>query len=121
VQETSGLHEMSNGRELNATDAFTLLELLVVIAIIAILAALMLPALSRAKARGQATSCQNNLRQIGLGLSIYAAEYGKFPFAERTLVQDPIVHEYWPQFLQPYTAAWWTNALYHCPSSRVSP
>lgn len=58
-------------------EGFSLVELLVVIAVIAILAALLLPALSRAKSSAYRTNCLSNLRQVTLGLQLYAADHGE--------------------------------------------
>ena len=69
------VNQIRNIRKKNSS--FTLIELLVVIAIIAILAALLLPALQKARKRGQGTSCLNNLKQLNTIAARYSDAYGE--------------------------------------------
>jgi prepilin-type N-terminal cleavage/methylation domain-containing protein/prepilin-type processing-associated H-X9-DG protein len=81
---------------------FTLIELLVVIAIIAILAAMLLPALSRAKAKAKQIDCLSRMRQIGLALIMYEADNKSFP-PKASQVYD---------FMNTAEPDWENNALY---------
>ena len=85
--------------------AFTLIELLVVIAIIAILAAMLLPALGRAKEKAKAISCLSNMRQIGLAFKIYTDEHNDV-FVQ--LARDGAAPT---NAIVPSSVTWWPDLL----------
>ena len=85
----------------DARKAFTLIELLVVIAIIAILAAMLLPALARAKEAGKRTACLNNLRQLSLAAQMYAGDnQGTYPPHWSTVRWPDRFHDYYGKNLK---------------------
>jgi len=91
---------------------FTLIELLVVIAIITILAALLLPALQRAKEKTKQVSCSNNLKQLGMCAIEYSGDSkGTFPLG-RTKAGI-----YWTTYLAPYANS---TKIYKCPSGKTT-
>jgi prepilin-type N-terminal cleavage/methylation domain-containing protein len=103
--------------------AFTLIELLVVIAIIAILASLLLPALSAAKQKAWTTSCVSNLKQIGLGMTMFADDNDdRYPMSGVSitwnLVDPNAPANGWMQQIYGYVQN--TN-VYHCPGNAQLP
>ncbi len=96
----------------NHCSAFTLIELLVVIAIIAILAAILFPVFARARENARRSSCQSNLKQLGLGILQYVHDYDeKYPAPRLGAGTDP--RNNWALLSQPYLKS---TQIFTCPS-----
>jgi prepilin-type N-terminal cleavage/methylation domain-containing protein len=106
------MNKSTRGRAQARTHGFTLIELLVVIAIIAILAAMLLPALARAKDRAKQTSCINNLRQMGIATTTYVIDNQAY---EGSLSTIHGVYYVWPVRLLPYMGN--NRAAFWCPAA----
>ena len=98
------------------TAAFTLIELLVVIAIIAILASLLLPAIAKAKERGQQTYCLNNQKQLALATHLYSGENNDWLPPIQAFIPRKAVETSWRAYLFPFVGR--VAKVFDCPSER---
>ena len=109
---------------------FTLIELLVVVAILGILAAILFPVFARARESARRSSCQSNLKQLGLALMQYTQDYDERTPIQRQgdanaqtdgqLFADPVAQPAmnWARGIYPYSKSW---HIYICPSSTPNP
>jgi len=113
------MRNVSKNKE--CADGFTLIELLVVIAIIAILAAMLLPALAKAKERAYTIACTSNLRQINLGMALYADDArGLYPMSGGSIAwgqTDPHTHA--ASWMEQIVSFIGNTNVYGCPANKL--
>jgi len=106
---------ISNARPGTLRRGFTLIELLVVIAIIAILAAILFPVFAQARESARATSCASNMRQLSLGVFMYAQDYEEIlPMAVNYAAATTAPDRMWMATVQPYLK---NEKIFLCPSA----
>jgi prepilin-type N-terminal cleavage/methylation domain-containing protein/prepilin-type processing-associated H-X9-DG protein len=99
----------------NCRRGFTLIELLVVVAIIAILAALLLPALAKAKAKGHQIVCLNNMKELAAAVYLYTADHEEvFPPMQEWIT--PLIESSWRPYL--FTLVGGKPQVYDCPMEK---
>jgi prepilin-type N-terminal cleavage/methylation domain-containing protein/prepilin-type processing-associated H-X9-DG protein len=113
TQSVGGTMSVQQQKRAFQQRGFTLIELLVVIAIIALLAAILFPVFARARENARKSSCQNNLKQIGIGLAQYTQDYDEMYPRSRMNGIRPSSWVPWHIGIQPYVKS---PQLFKCPS-----
>ncbi len=101
---------------LKSQKAFTLLEMLIVVAIVAMLAAIVFPVFSRARENARRSTCQSNLKQIGLAFQQYVSDSDGM-IAPKTLGSNTPKQVSWPSMIVPYTKS---TQVFVCPSQTTN-